>query len=141
MPGGSCAQTLSSPDDEAAKAARLASRERHKAKREQKAKRQHRIVEILLSGYAPADIARAVGATKSDVMRILASIFPFPTPWSAGGYVIMRLSPEDLATLGRLGKEVRSNRVDALEAIVAGALAEDAAIARGTLGVRSDEAT
>ena len=108
---------------------------RHRSSKEAREKRNKRFVELFLRGYTQAEVAKAAGSHEDTVSKVLSAIFPFPPPGRDNRYILMRLSPANLAILDEIAAECLIDRQRALELIGAGALEENGFHARKLLRI------
>jgi uncharacterized protein YerC len=114
-------------------------KQRYLIKREARAHRQHRIIELLLRGNTQADIAKVTGVAEPTISRVLAPIFPFPSPGRDNRYILSRLDPAKLRALDLLAELLLVDRMRALEMLIHANLESDAKVARRTLGIRGEQ--
>jgi hypothetical protein len=110
-------------------------RAKYKANREQKNQRNRRFMELLLRGYARAEIAKLTGSPEITVKRYLASVWPFPKPGRDYRYVLTKMAPSELVELDKLAEDYGVDRMRMFEVMLAYWLENGAAVARRDLRI------
>jgi hypothetical protein len=112
-------------------------KQRYIVKRDARARRQHRIIELLLRGNTQAEIAKVTSTAEPTISRVLAPIFPFPSPGRDNRYILVRLTPPMLHALDVLAKTILVDRMRALEMLCHANLEDEGKEARRILGMNA----
>jgi hypothetical protein len=92
-------------------------REAYAAKRQARQERNRRFVELFLTGYSQAEIARETGCHQRTVCHVLSGVWKFP-PGHGHRYMMVGLNEAQFTTLGWLAAKLGVDRNRALEKIV-----------------------
>ncbi len=137
--------TRSLPPDLAEARAEHFRRKRETARARWEEKRVKRVAfaksvhERLLDGYTQGEIVRSTGYDKGRVSVAVAQFWSLPKPARDNRYIVIQISPSEIAALDDLAADMLLSRRSALEKIATAALEEGAAVARRTLQVRRRE--